>query len=117
MPRFVILTHDHPFPHWDLMLETGGVLRTWRLLEEPAPGAAVRAERLADHRTMYLDYEGPLSGDRGHVVRWDAGTFEAEIDDREPLRVVLSGERLKLTAELCQEPPGELVWVFCDVPP
>jgi hypothetical protein len=46
MPRYVILTHDHPFQHWDLMLEDGGVLRTWRLLAEPAVGQSVRAEVL-----------------------------------------------------------------------
>ena len=27
MPRYVILEHDHPVLHWDLMLEAGGVLQ------------------------------------------------------------------------------------------
>ena len=35
MPRFVILEHDYPELHWDLMLETAGALRTWRLLRPP----------------------------------------------------------------------------------
>ena len=78
MPHYVILTHDHPFLHWDFMLEQAGVLLTWRLLSEPAVGAEVRAERLADHRLAYLDYEGPVSGGRGSVVRWDYGTYEHE---------------------------------------
>ena len=113
MPRFVILTHDHPFPHWDLMLESGDRLRTWRLLAEPAPDFAVPAERLSDHRLMYLDYEGPVSGDRGHVTRWDAGTFSAQIDDGERLRVKLNGERLYLAAEVRHSAPdGELRWEF-----
>lgn len=76
MRRFVILEHDWPALHWDLLLEAGDVLRAWRLLAEPAPGAAVPAEANFDHRRLYLDYEGPLSGDRGSVSRWDAGTFE-----------------------------------------
>src|SRR5205807_395991 len=45
MPRFVILEHDHPELHWDLMLEAGPVLRTWRLAAPPQPGRAVAARR------------------------------------------------------------------------
>lgn len=75
MPRYVILTHDHPFLHWDLMLEVEGGLRTWRLSAPPAPGIDIRAEPLGLHRAEYLDYEGPVSGGRGHVQRWDAGQY------------------------------------------
>ncbi|HLQ45321.1 MAG TPA: hypothetical protein VK137_11370, partial [Planctomycetaceae bacterium] len=35
MPRFAILIHDHPFLHWDLLVEQAGVLQAWRLLESP----------------------------------------------------------------------------------
>lgn len=113
MPRFVILSHDHPFPHWDLMLETGDRLRTWRLLEEPAPETSVPAEPLGDHRRLYLDYEGPVSGNRGHVARWDAGTFECVDDHDERLRIVLHGERLQLPAEVRMDgPAAELHWEF-----
>ena len=80
MPRFVILEHDWPARHWDLLLEAGAVLRAWRLLAEPGPAAAVPAEPNADHRPAYLDYEGPVSGGRGTVSRWDAGTFTWRAD-------------------------------------
>ena len=76
MPRFVVLAHDWPSPHWDFLAESGGVLRAWRLLAEPAAGAEVPAEPNADHRLAYLDYEGPVSGGRGRVARWAAGTCE-----------------------------------------
>lgn len=76
MPRFVILEHDWPTRHWDLLLEAGDVLRAWRLSADPEPGRDVPAEPNADHRLAYLDYEGPVSGGRGTVVRWAAGTFE-----------------------------------------
>jgi hypothetical protein len=79
MNRFVILAHDWPEPHFDLLLEAGAVLRAWRLRGEPG-AAAVPAEPNADHRTLYLDYEGPVSGDRGTVSRWDAGTFDWIVD-------------------------------------
>src|SRR5204862_462785 len=75
MPRFVILEHDHPERHWDFMLEAGPVLRTWRLAKAPdATGIRIAAQPLGDHRALYLDYEGPLSGARGTVTRWDGAT-------------------------------------------
>jgi hypothetical protein len=87
MPRFVVLTHDWPFLHWDLMLEDGEILRTWRLSQPPDTQGAVDAEALPDHRLAYLDYEGPVSGDRGTVLRWDQGTYE--LLDRTESRVVI----------------------------
>jgi hypothetical protein len=92
--RFVILQHDHPFLHWDLMLEVGDALRTWRLLEEPALGKVIAIEPLGDHRKLYLDYEGPVSGGRGAVRRWDAGELEWRIDETERVVVRLAGQRL-----------------------
>jgi DNA polymerase ligase (LigD)-like protein len=80
MPRFVILQHDHPELHWDLMLQAGTTLRTWRLARAPdKPGDTIEATAIGDHRPMYLDYEGPVSGGRGRVTRWDHGTYEEEI--------------------------------------
>lgn len=76
MPRFAILAHDWPAPHFDLLLEAGGVLKAWRLAGEPTGPVAAAAN--FDHRLIYLDYEGKLSGDRGTVTRWDAGTFTGE---------------------------------------
>ena len=92
MPRFVLLYHECPAKyarasHWDLMLEVGESLRTWALLSCPTTGAAaqsytaslfpacaaasteniVGAEPLGDHRRDYLEYEGPVSGQRGRV--------------------------------------------------
>ena len=78
MPRFAILEHDWPSRHWDLFLEAEGVLKAWRLLAEPRPGLTVPAELAADHRLLYLDYEGEVQGGRGTVKRWDAGTFCGE---------------------------------------
>jgi hypothetical protein len=94
MPRFVILEHDWPARHWDFLLEAGPVLRAWRLLAEPGPEVAVPAEPNADHRVLYLDYEGPVSGDRGRVSRWDAGTFEWVADEPDRVVVELRGARL-----------------------
>jgi hypothetical protein len=104
MPRFVILEHDHPHLHWDLMLEAGAVLQTWRLSLPPLePGCAIEAAALPDHRSLYLDYEGPLSGDRGVVRRWDSGVFSEESDStpkrrRFSLQGTRIGGRIRLEA-------------------
>jgi hypothetical protein len=89
MPRFVILEHDHPVLHWDLMLEAGDVLHTWRLPTPPqAHGHAIEATALSDHRRMYLDYEGPVRGNRGIVRRWDAGSFDEEASSTPEARLL-----------------------------
>jgi len=36
----------------------------------------VTATALPDHRKEYLEYEGPVSGNRGSVKRVDQGKFE-----------------------------------------
>ena len=74
MPLFVLLEHDHPVPHLDFMIEGNGALLTWRL-SKPPTGAAQPAVRIGDHRSAYLDYEGPVSGGRGAVRREDGGEY------------------------------------------
>jgi hypothetical protein len=96
MPRFVILEHDHPALHWDLMLEADDVLQTWRLANPPEMESdPIYTTALGDHRIVYLEYEGPVSGNRGAVRRWDAGLFDEEPDSL-PLarKLILKGTRL-----------------------
>lgn len=96
--RFVILYHEMPdederASHFDWMFECGNSLRTWTVEENNrvedflnSPDGLVSfrcpAERLADHRPIYLEYEGPVSNNRGMVFRRLSGVFEA-IDERE----------------------------------
>ena len=93
MPRFVVLHHDHPFVHWDLLLENGKNCRTWRLLSKPTAEMTVfESEVMADHRLFYLDYEGPVSGDRGTVTRVDSGTMEWQINEPGLCQVLVQGD-------------------------
>ena len=99
MPRFVVLHHDFPAgharrPHWDLMLEWGHALRTWAVASEPGGALEIDAQALPDHRLAYLEYEGPISGDRGSVTQWDAGEYHLESHRDEELKVQLRGRRL-----------------------
>lgn len=95
MPRFVILDHDWPHPHRDLLLERDGVLKAWRLPPAFDPTSPVPAELNSDHRTHYLDYEGPVSGDRGSVRRWDAGGLVWETISAGEVVVQLEGVHLR----------------------
>ena len=73
--RYVVLRHEGiPQPHFDLMCEhkPGSKLLCWRFPVWPVT-KATKVEELRLHRREYLDYEGPVSGDRGHVRRVEAG--------------------------------------------
>jgi hypothetical protein len=117
MPRFVILEHRTPpgYPrglHWDLMLEyetqeQGGALRTWALAEPPAPDRPIDAESLADHRLDYLEYEGPISGGRGVVSRWDHGIYVLISCTATEFVAGIQGSRLWGRAELRLVSPAE----------
>ena len=94
--RFVLLAHDWPRPHHDLLLDRGNACWTWRILNLDrlkATGESA-AERLPDHRRHYLDYEGLVGGDRGSVARTDAGLYRLEFDDGDEAVVTLAGETL-----------------------
>ncbi len=74
--RFVVLFHAcREGDHYDLMIESGERLATWKIFDPPesAAGRPLSAQRIGEHRRTYLDYEGPVSGHRGHVTRHDAG--------------------------------------------
>ena len=113
MPRFAILAHDHPTPHWDLFLEAGPVLRSWRIRSELVPGVVVPAEPAADHRLLYLDYEGPVSGGRGSVRRVDAGLFTWEADTADRIIISVIGSRFSGRLMIEREPDA---WACSFVP-
>jgi hypothetical protein len=102
MPRFVLLAHDHPHPHIDLMLEVDAVLWTWQLPAFPGDGVCGEARRIFDHRPVYLDYEGPVSGGRGLVRRLDRGSYDWLVQAPGRLEAQLSSERLSGRLELVQ---------------
>ncbi len=79
--RFAVLEHDHPFLHWDFLLEWGSTALAWRIPAEIFSGRPVSSQRLPDHRLLYLDYEGPVSGGRGTVKQIAAGHFEVDSGD------------------------------------
>jgi hypothetical protein len=137
MPRFVLLHHECPpgydrTSHWDLMLEAGKSLRTWALIKLPqdwqaaqshtaslVPSCAapsneniVGAELLGDHRRDYLDYEGPVSGERGRVRRIDEGTYKTLSDSAERWTIELRGGHLQGTVTLTADTENSDNWTL-----
>jgi hypothetical protein len=113
MPRFVVLEHDSPRGlHWDLMLQQDQLLATWALAQPPDADGPVAAERLFNHRLVYLDYEGPVSDGRGNVTSWDQGTYEVRSRSEHVWTVLLAGRRLIGEATLRRMPGEETAWEF-----
>lgn len=113
MLRFAILEHDGPRGlHWDFLLETGEALSTWALAEAPDCAGPIDAESLAEHRIEYLDYEGPISGNRGTVTRWDSGTYQFIRQTDHELVLSLDGQRLRGTATLARVGDDARRWRF-----
>jgi hypothetical protein len=115
MPRFVILRHEPPIDgarplHWDFMLESEGVLLTWALQSEPGHGRTIPASRLEDHRAAYLDYEGPVSRNRGSVSRFDAGEYLLIVDSDDRWEVALRGGRLCCDTTLQRDDRSRQRW-------
>ncbi len=79
--RFVIHEHQrHDDPvHWDLMLEYGEALKTFRLNCAPRdlPHRPCLVTPIFDHDTRFLTYEGPVQKGLGQVKQVDSGTYQS----------------------------------------
>jgi hypothetical protein len=115
MPRYVILLHQMPpgsprATHWDLMLEDGPVLLTWAIASELEAGIVLPGQALADHRPAYLTYEGPVSGDRGQVSRWEEGQFQWLQREERAMRIQVAGQRFRGEIRLTRDTPLAADW-------
>jgi hypothetical protein len=87
----------------------------WRALERHSGSIkfsssnTIEAERLADHRLAYLDYEGPVTGNRGNVRRIDVGTYRV---GNAPTLYVLAGEIIRGEIELRKSADSQWQLVF-----
>lgn len=76
------------------MLEKEEQLMTWALPHPPTFGKQVLALPLQAHRLEYLDYEGPLTENRGVVTRHDWGVYREISDDLQERVIELQGQQL-----------------------
>ena len=92
--RMVLLRHELPdgTGHFDWMIETENAaeglvsFRVWDRIDQPGLGV-FRALRVADHRSAYLDFQGPVSAGRGSVSRVATGIVESIEDNGTSIRV------------------------------
>jgi hypothetical protein len=115
MPRFALLEHVWNGVHWDFMLECGEVVRTWAIDAPIVLGQDLPARALLDHRRIYLDYEGTVSGNRGCVRRVDTGTFRTLVWSADHVRVELAGSQLVGEVDLREsgsESGATALWIF-----
>ncbi len=97
MARFVIQEHTTPAGvHWDLMLEQGAALLTFRLPVPPAQAAsaATAATKIHDHPLRFLTYEGPVQKNTGRVRIADRGRLHIETQADDRIAFALQGQTL-----------------------
>ena len=94
MPRFTISHHtgSKEGDHYDLFLEDGDKLRTWRI-QDPNFDTEQDAIEIDPHRKDYLDFEGEISGNRGRVRIVETGEYTAEGWSTDLVVVELRGRR------------------------
>jgi len=110
--RFVIQRHEREGQavHWDLMLEAGGVLQTYRITVPPEEWASkpAEAQRIFDHSLNFLSYEGSVNKGKGRVAIADAGTYRALTQNEKQQKLEFAGRILKGEFELTRI--GEARW-------
>lgn len=111
--RFVILFHDNPMPHYDFMMEKPHKLETWRFNMLPGK-APFLAEKSNDHRLEYLDYEGPISRNRGTVKKIDNGTYKLIADSEFFIIIEIVGEKYQGTINLDKLGQNSFLGSFLD---
>lgn len=104
--RWVLLRHDVPGGpareaswHYDWMIEEDGreglvCFRVMERVDLMVAGMRFQGARLADHRRVYLEYEGEISGGRGRVARVAAGTCGGWREDASGASVVMGAVRM-----------------------
>ncbi len=89
--------------HWDFLIEMGAEqpLAAWRLAASPlSESGDIPAERIADHRRVYLEYEGEIRGGRGVVRRVERGTACVRVLEGPRLSAKLLGRTLRGEARI-----------------
>ena len=97
--RFVVQKHQRESEpaHWDLMLEQGGILETYRLAEPPEKWGkeTIEAVKIFDHPLKFLNYEGSVNEGKGRVVIADYGTYHLIKKDENHQRISFAGKLLR----------------------
>lgn len=98
-PIFVVQEHHATHLHYDLRLESEGVLRSWAVPKgiPENPGERHLAVETEDHPLAYAGFEGTIPEGEygaGEVKIWDSGVFEPLVWEHDKIEVVVKGDRL-----------------------
>ena len=115
VPRFVVQQHDATTLHFDLRLQTDGVLRSWAVPKGPSLDPKVRrlAVPVEDHSLSAGEFEGRHEGARrgsGAVIIWDEGDLELLREEPDHLSFILHGHKLEGRFGLTKT--GEGSWIL-----
>ncbi|MCE5297372.1 MAG: ATP-dependent DNA ligase [Methanoregulaceae archaeon] len=96
---FVVQEHHATHLHYDIRLESEGVLRSWAVPKgiPEKPGERHLAVETEDHPLEYAGFEGTIPEGEygaGAVKIWDSGIFEPLVWEKDKIEVVLKGDRL-----------------------
>jgi DNA ligase D-like protein (predicted 3'-phosphoesterase) len=116
--RFVVQLHDATALHFDLRIQSSGVLRSWAVPKGPSLDPAVRrlAVPVPDHDLAAGDFEGVHEGQprgSGAVIIWDEGSADITRDEPGRLSFTLYGH--KLTGGFGLTRTGERRWILVKV--
>jgi bifunctional non-homologous end joining protein LigD len=103
--RFVVHKHRASRLHYDLRLESGGVLHSWAVPKGPSLDPSIKRLAMAveDHPIEYATFEGTIPENEyggGTMMVWDRGTWQPDEPDversiaRGELKFSLRGEKL-----------------------
>lgn len=96
--RFVVQEHTTPDGvHWDLMLEHGQTLLTFRVPHPPEQitTGPTPVTKIHDHSMRFLTYEGPVQNKTGRVRIADRGTYQIQSRTDAQIAFTLSGQVLR----------------------
>lgn len=102
-PIFVVQKHDASHLHYDLRLESNGVLKSWAVPKGPSLDPKVKrlAVMTEDHPIDYARFEGNIPKEQyggGAVMVWDNGIVEGDLEEglkKGHASFILRGKKLK----------------------
>lgn len=97
---FVVQEHHARRLHYDLRLESGGVLKSWAVPKGIPESAGERrlAVETEDHPYEYANFAGTIPAGQygaGTVKIWDKGTYEPKLWEHDKIEFTFNGDRLK----------------------
>jgi DNA ligase D-like protein (predicted 3'-phosphoesterase) len=117
--QLIYLIHEHHASHlhWDLRLESDGVLKSWALPKLPPEKENVKrlAIQVEDHPLSYAKFKGIIPEGNygaGKVEIWDSGTYKLIESTDKKLIIDVKGKKLKGKYCLLKTNYGKNQWLF-----